>query len=225
VSLELAVKRAFASLGLQVQRLPTAVWESDERFQRLLRDAAGVTLLDPLRFYMLYQAALLVKHLPGDALEIGVYRGGTARLLGHVLAGAGKTLHLFDTFAGMPAVDPRKDTVKEGLFSDSSLELVKANLAGIPGVVYHPGLFPDTAGPVEDSRFCLAHVDVDIHRSIADACAFVYPRLERGGVMVFDDYGSPACPGVKPAVDEFCAQSQERPFYLPTGQCLVFKTR
>lgn len=44
-----------------------------------------------------------------------------------------------------------------------------------------------------------------------------------GGVMVFDDYGFPSCPGAKKAVDEFFKSKIETPIYLPTGQCLVFK--
>ncbi len=39
--------------------------------------------------------------------------------------------------------------------------------------------------------------------------------------MVFDDYGFESCPGAKQAVDEFFADKNERPWYLPTGQCVV----
>lgn len=225
MSLELAAKRAFAALGWQVQRLPLAAWEQDARFQELLAGSAGVTLLDPLRCFMLYQAALLARDVPGDAAEVGVYRGGTARILSRLLGKPGRTLHLFDTFEGMPETDPDKDAISKGLFSDSSLERVKAFLKDEKDVAFYQGLFPQTAGPVKDRRFAFVHVDVDIHRSIVDCCEFFHPRLERGGVLLFDDYGTPSCPGVKPAVDEFCRKAGETPFYLPTGQCLVFKTR
>ena len=56
-----------------------------------------------------------------------------------------------------------------------------------------------------------------------DGCAFFYPRMAPGGVMVFDDYGAPTCPGVQQAVDEFFAGKPERPLYLPTGQAVVCK--
>src|SRR5580700_4217128 len=42
----------------------------------------------------------------GAVYELGVYKGGTARLLRESVAGSGDILRLFDTFAGMERVDP-----------------------------------------------------------------------------------------------------------------------
>lgn len=225
MSLELLVKKTFNLLGYQIQQVPVAAWERDAAFQDILAEIAGVTLLDPIRCYMLYQLARRARALDGDAAEVGVYRGGTARLLGRALAGCGKTLHLFDTFAGMPETDPRLDKHAAGDFSDNSLPTVKLTLMGLDRLEFHQGLFPETAKPVAEKRFCLVHIDVDIHKSVAEACAFFYPRLCAGGILLFDDYGSPSCPGVKSAVDAYFAEKSEPTLYLPTGQCLVFKTR
>lgn len=225
MSLELLVKKTFGLLGYQIQQVPVAAWEKDAAFQEILREISGVTLLDPVRCYMLYQLARRARTLEGDAAEVGVYRGGTARLLGRTLSGSGKTLHLFDTFAGMPETDARHDKHQAGDFADNSLEAVKRTLAGLEALSFHQGLFPETAQPVEEKRFCLVHIDVDIHKSIAEACAFFYPRLVPGGILLFDDYGSPSCPGVKTAVDAYFAEKTEPTLYLPTGQCLVFRTR
>jgi O-methyltransferase len=40
--------------------------------------------------------------------------------------------------------------------------------------------------------------------------------------MVFDDYGTPTCPGARLAVDEFFADKNENPLIIPTGQAVVF---
>ena len=65
------------------------------------------------------------------------------------------------------------------------------------------GVFPDeTADRIADSRFRLCHCDVDVYRSAKDVFDWVWPRLAPGGVVVFDDYGFPACPGVTKFVDE-----------------------
>lgn len=225
MSLELLVKKAFAKAGFSIQRLPVQEWRNDPLFKDLLREVEGVTLLDPIRCYMLYQLARRSRDLAGDAAEFGVYRGGTARLIGRALAGSGKTLWLFDTFSGMPETDPVKDTHRRGDFSDTSAENVKLTLMGVEKVELRPGFFPESARGLDDKTFAFVHVDVDIHRSIVDACKFFYPRLTRGGVLVFDDYGAPTCPGVKAAVDVFFAEAGEPTLYLPTGQCIVFKTR
>ena len=71
------------------------------------------------------------------------------------------------------------------------------------------------------ASYCFVHVDADIYRSVCDCCAFFYPRLVQGGMMLFDDYGFATCPGVRKAVDEFFADKSHKPLYLPTGQALV----
>ena len=87
----------------------------------------------------------------------------------------------------------------------------------------YAGLFPDTAGPVAETAFCLVHADVDIYTSVLACCHFFYPRLVSGGVMIFDDYGRQSCPGARAAVDELFADKPERPVYLPSAQAFVVK--
>lgn len=223
------VQKTLAKFGLQVQRLPSDEpnpihqWEKDERFNALMKQVDGYTLVDKIRCFMAYQFSRQAAHLRGDVAEIGVYKGGTAKLLAKVFEASGKTIHLFDTFSGMPQTDSNKDHHKSGDFSDTSLESVKAYLRDSQNVRFYPGVFPDTASPIEDKNFCLVHVDVDIFQSVLDCCKFFYPRVEKSGIMLFDDYGFLSCPGAKIAVDEFFANKPEQPCYMPTGQCFVVK--
>lgn len=196
-------------------------WKTDPEFLRVMEGVAGRTLVDRVRCYILWQQVRHAAPLEGQIAEIGVYRGGTARLLARTVEGMGRTVHLFDTFAGMPETDPVRDLHRAGDFAETSLDEVRAFLAGSPNVRFHPGFFPQTAGPVRDERFSFVHVDVDIYQSVRDCCEFFYPRLLPGGVMIFDDYGFLSCPGAKLAVDEFFADKPETPCYLPTAQCLV----
>ena len=201
---------------------PAPYWDTDAAFAAIMKQIP-YTLVDPVRCYMLYQCALQASRLGGDAAEVGVYRGGTARLIACALQGTGARIHLFDTFEGMPSTDPAHDEHRQGDFSDTSLESVQRNLAGLANVAFYPGFFPATAPPVAGLSFALAHIDVDIYRSVLDCCAFFYPRMVPGGIMVFDDYGFDTCPGAKQGVDEFFRGTPERPLYLPSGQCLVVK--
>lgn len=41
--------------------------------------------------------------------------------------------------------------------------------------------------------------------------------------MVFADHGFGTCPGIRNAVDEFFKEKNEKPIYLPAGQCIVMK--
>ena len=199
-------------------------WDVDAGFGPMYARAAPFTLLGHPDAFILYQFAKQAISVPGDLAEIGVYRGGTAKLVSELMASTGKTFHLFDTFAGMPETDPQRDLHRAGDFADTSAAAVKKALEGAGGAIeMHVGFFPDTARGLEAATFSFVHVDVDIYRSVLDCCAFFYPRLTRGGVMVFDDYGRVSCPGAKLAVDEFFSDKPESPCYVYTGQCVVTK--
>ncbi len=163
-------------------------------------------------------------HAPGDVLEAGVYRGGTAMLLKEALpTGGTRKLTLFDSFDGMKTVSDDLDRHRRGDFADTSLEGVSGFVGREPFVEYFKGWIPETFAGLEDRRFCFAHIDLDLYGSILDALAFVYPRLSPGGAIVFDDYGFASCPGARRAVETFFADKPERPLALMTGQAVVFK--
>lgn len=133
---------------------------------------------------------------PGDLVEVGVYKGGSASALAEVAKEQKRRLFLFDTFTGIPIADASVDRHKVGDFSDTSLEDVRA---AIPEAIFKPGIFPgtmtDDVGPIG-----LAHVDCDQYASVQACCTALAPRMVEGGVMVFDDYD--VLPGAKRAVDE-----------------------
>jgi O-methyltransferase len=221
------VRRLLRRAGLRIEHIASGapatlpIWDDDTVFTRLFEQLFGYTLVDKVRCFMLYQCAKNVAQIAGDIAEIGVFRGGTARLLATTSAPAGKTVHLFDTFAGMPSVDSKADLHQAGDFANTSIESVQAYLHDCSNVRLYKGFFPSTTQPIEQKTFALAHIDVDIYTSVLSCCTFFYPRMAHGGMMVFDDYGFLSCPGAKKAVDEFFVDKPEAPIYLPTGQCLV----
>lgn len=200
--------------------LPLTLWDQDPRFNQIMQTIQH-TLVDRTRCYMLYQFARQTSHLAGEVAEVGVYKGGTAKLLAKTLPQ--KKVHLFDTFAGMPATKTDFDKHLAGEFSDTSLAAVQERLKDCRNVHFYAGLFPATSVPIEQAEFSLVHVDADIYDSVRACCEFFYSRLERGAIMLFDDYGFPTCPGARKAVDEFFSDKPEIPFYLPTGQCWVVR--
>ena len=56
-----------------------------------------------------------------------------------------------------------------------------------------------------------------------DTLEFFYERVNPGGVIVCDDYGSVLCPGARKAMDELMDDKPESLFHIPTGQSLVVK--
>jgi O-methyltransferase len=163
----------------------------------------------------------------GDIWECGVYKGGTAAMLGQIMVDGAraKRLHLFDTFGGMPETDAAIDLHRKGDFADTSLGAVRSYVKHGDVTVFHPGFIPDTFRELEGSRIAFAHVDVDIRQSVSDCCEFIFPRLAVGGFLVLDDYGMPSCPGAKQAIDAYFSGREVMPLVLKTGQAVVFKSR
>lgn len=170
-------------------------------------------------FYTLVDDA--VGRSQGQLAECGVYKGGTAKILAERVSD--RPIHLFDTFAGMPETDPVRDWHKAGDFADTSVESVRQYLSDHQNVTCVPGFVPDTLDVVQDCRFAFVHIDLDIYPAIKSACEFFYSRMASGGIILFDDYGYPSCPGARLAIDEFFADKPEVVMIYPTGQCSIYK--
>ncbi|MEO7027644.1 MAG: TylF/MycF/NovP-related O-methyltransferase, partial [Caulobacteraceae bacterium] len=108
-------------------------------------------------------------------------------------------------------------------FADTSLESVRDFVGATADIEYRPGWIPASFAGLEATRYCFAHIDLDLHDSIRDALAYLYPRMTAGGAIVFDDYGFAACPGARRAVDAFFADKPEQPLALTTGQAVVMR--
>jgi O-methyltransferase len=199
-------------------------WESEE-FTAYFSIAAPKSLVSRDRCYIIER---LIKHtlaIPGDVFECGVYKGGTAALIRTLLeeSRSEKKLYLFDTFEGMPDTNPDKDWHVKGDFADTTIEEVRSFVGGAETCVFRKGFIPDTFAGLDDATISFCHIDVDIYKSIIDSLSFVWPRLSRGGAVVFDDYGFPTCLGAREAVDDFFQGQNSVPLCLHTGQAIVFK--
>lgn len=177
----------------------------------------------PFEAYMLYSIVRSQNKLKGEMAEVGVYQGGSSRIICE--AKERQTLHLFDTFTGLTGVSD-KDTHfgvkfwKDGKFSETSENNVKAYLSKYDDVYIHKGLFPETAEVVTHTKFSFVHLDVDLYKSTLNCLDFFYPRLIKGGIILTHDYHSN---GVKSAFDEYFSNKITPIIELTGSQCIVIK--
>lgn len=124
---------------------------------------------------------------PGAFAEIGVYRGVTSKFI-HQQAPA-RRFYLFDTFEGFP--EQSLDGQVDARFKDTSEQGVKALVGTSPQLIFRKGFFPATAAGLEEERFALVMLDVDLYQPALDVLDFFYPRMTRGGYFFLHDFNFP----------------------------------
>ena len=187
-------------------------------FDTIRSQTEGIRAIDRFQLLVMYDLLKGVVELPGDAVELGVFRGGSARMIASMLPE--KMIHLYDTFEGMPDVRGDYD---DGMYHgpgtfNCSLEDVQEYLKDLTNIEYHVGIFPDRGYP--SFPICFAHCDADLYQPTADFLMLVYPLLVPGGVLVVHDYKYIPTPGVTIACDEFFADKPEK--LIVEAQCQAY---
>lgn len=100
--------------------------------------------------YLIAAAVHATRNVSGALAEVGVYRGGTARVICE--SKGDRTLHLFDTFEGLPPPTAVDIEFERGQYA-CPLPAVRKFLDGCAGLHFHEGLFPATAAGLENERF------------------------------------------------------------------------
>lgn len=110
-------------------------------------------LLEDLEAYQIYTAVRKTEKIEGDIAEVGVYKGGSAKL---ICEATKKPVHLFDTFEGLPDLCENDDPEQfhKGEYS-ASFEDIKSYLKNYPNAYFYKGLFPSTAEHVKNKKFHL----------------------------------------------------------------------
>ena len=187
----------------------------------------GKTGMDFDRLYTLWQAVMRAPD-GAPAIEVGSYKGGSAKFLAGALAvhQTSPRLYVCDTFQGHARVDANIDgpNAAKG-FTATSAEAVAAYLSGYPFVELVVGDIVETSARLESLTFGFVHIDVDVYPPTAFCLDFFSQRLAPGAWMIVDDYGVVTCPGAQKAVDDFVRDTPAfSKVHLLTGQALVFRT-
>ena len=187
--------------------------------------------VEALRLLAMHFASI---KLQGAVAEAGVRDGGFSQYINKYFPS--KKLYLFDTFEGF-----HNKRVKGNMIDEDKLFAVNMDYTGcyyemsgggmVPmpnpeNIVIKKGFFPDTARDIEDT-FCFVHLDMDIYQSTADGLQFFWTKMVEQGIIMLDDYYNAHCPGVKKAVDEFCAANGVGVCFLPEchGTAVLIKNR
>lgn len=182
------------------------------------------------RFLAHYELYRMVVDVPGDIVELGVFRGVSMMAFANFLeirnmGDRQKKVVGFDNFKGFGELDEKDGKASErerktvGGFDSSDFEEQLRDVVRIYDndrfIPYKPRVHL-VKGDVEETvpayvrdnpgmRIALLHFDVDLYRPTKIALEHLWPLVPPGGVVAFDEYGIPPWEGESRAVDEFFA--------------------
>lgn len=203
------------------------LWRTDQEFMHNYQRLCPENPYSQERKFMLRELVRASSALPGAMAECGCYEGASAWFIANECPD--RSLHLFDSFEGLSEPGSEDNTgsndVREWRKGDlcTREEKARANLSAYNHVTIHRGWIPDCFDEVADEWFAFVHIDVDLYQPTFDSLAFFYPRMNKGGVILLDDYGFTTCPGAFRAVSEFMSDKPEPVIHCPTGQGIIFK--
>jgi predicted O-methyltransferase YrrM len=183
---------------------------SDPLYGEAMRLAAGRTIQDQARRMNLF---LILKFYvselpPGDVIEFGTYKGGSAIFMAKVCAelGLGAQVWALDTFTGMPATDKTVDAHNAGDFADTDINELREHTekCGLSNLHWINGRFEDTTEDVlkRSKKMVLAHIDCDIRSAVRYSYNTVKNHMVDGGYIVFDDATSSSCIGATEVIEQ-----------------------
>ncbi len=194
----------------------------EEEFYSLWRQVERYTMISLERGYSIYKSVeYIVKNgIDGSFVECGVWKGGASMLMAlslRAFGGSLRRIYLYDTFAGMtpPTDDDRiawnGHHVAENWSRFQSWAVPKREvMSNFLQIDYPIDLILPIQGDVKATlrkripdEISLLRLDTDWYESTAEELSVLYPRLERGGVLLIDDYGH--FTGARKAVDEYFA--------------------
>lgn len=189
---------------------------------------------NPLKRGLRSFADLLFNHHSHIAAECGVYRGSSLVVFAEIIRQYGLNAHIYglDSFQGFPelcdtdealAADLVMDIINERgtIFDDTSLAYVQESLDERElsnYVTLVPGFFSDTLHTLPKGPYFFVFIDCDLYEGHLECLEFFYSKVEKGGIIFFDDYYSIHYPMAREAVDTFMKGRSEELFHIRYGK-------
>jgi len=129
--------------------------------------------------------------VPGDIIECGTWKGGSAANTSLVCRIVGRKLKVYDSFEGLPEPEPGERIAQasaKGAYR-GTLEEVKSNIkryGAIECCEFVKGWFEDTL-PKLNSPILLAYLDVDFESSLHTCVRYIWPNLVDAGYLFTDE--------------------------------------
>ena len=208
--------------SVELQDYPIADIDRDSVFTNIFEKARVYSMTNKEVMYSLYLAVryAIENKIPGDFVECGVWRGGSALLAAltfREFGDANRVIRLYDTFEGMTKPSEEDIDIEGEAASDYIERFGDAghwcyeNVDAVRSVFFKHGIEKNVQFIVGDvlntlltdvpESVSVLRLDTDWYASTKAELEVLYPRLVTGGVVIIDDYGH--WNGARAAVDEY----------------------
>jgi len=210
------LQEATHSLGRAKYRLLNKAKRLTDPTEKLLEKVKPYTMSSRLKLRSLKNLAELVNEnkVPGDFVECGTFKGGSAAIISTALTPA-RRLWLFDSFEGLPDVKDidgvdSKEWVGKCRAAEEDVIEALTNVGASPNqYLLRKGWFQETFRGELPGQVALLHCDADWYDSVLLTLETFYERIPPGGVVVLDDFGW--WEGCREAFYDFCNRHGEKP--------------
>lgn len=207
-------------------------YKMDEKLNRIFQEESYVNGLyfDFDDFTILAQMIQQTRKIDGDYVEIGVYRGDSARFAIKYMRSLQlqRKVWLLDTYEGFNYVEASEssDMRWQNTHNDTSIELVRKRVEEDQNInIVKSNIITDDL-PNEIKNIAICNIDVDLYEAVKHALYKVKDCVVKGGVIIAEDYGhTPELLGAQLAIDEFYEENEDKWFKIicTSGQCLLIR--
>ncbi len=134
--------------------------------------------------------------------------------------------YLYDAWEGMKEEYLLESEMSAaGQYSYLTQENAENNLFDFRDItIFNRGFIPDSFSySVNPESLVWLHIDLNSSIPTKAALDFFFPKISKGGVILFDDYAWDDYAPTRIVIDEFFENKQGLLQHLPTGQALFFK--
>ncbi len=134
--------------------------------------------------------------------------------------------YLYDSWGAMKKKYLNKEELK--LFEDNKydyldFEVVKKNFKDEKNINFLRGYLPESLKLNKINKISWLSIDLNSAKPTISVLNHFYKKIEKGGIIILDDYGGSGYVETKKAVDIFFRKKNSIIFQLPTGQAIIIK--
>ena len=191
------------------------------KYSKLHKKYSHFTMIPKLLYFSNLKICKDFGNINGEIVECGTWKGGMIAGIAQVL-GPDRNYFLFDSYEGLPdatekdgksAFDYQQNKNSPGYYNNctasqqSAIDAMK--LSGAKNVKITKGWFNETLPKQEfKNGIAILRMDADWYDSTMDILNNLYPFVNKGGVVIIDDYYT--WEGCSKAVHDYLSQNKRK---------------